>query len=269
MKIISKILDKFRIRIVQKPIVILKTPNDVLANKVAIVTGGSSGIGYSIAKAMTMAGAKVYVLGRNEQKLKNVSEQLGCSYRVVDINDISAMEAIVSEITKHENIDILVNSAGTHGSDTFGDVTEKTFDAVMSTNVKSLYFISQAVANHMIEKGIHGHILNVSSASSIKPSWTPYEISKRAVNGITQGMAHKLIKYGIVVNGIAPGPTATPMLGKPIGGGIQWGANPSGRMSLPEEIASLALFMVSQAGDGIVGDTFFMTGGSGTICIDK
>lgn len=111
----------------------------------------------------------------------------------------------------------------------------------------------------------------MSSASALKPGWTPYEISKRAVNGLTLGFADKLIRYGIVVNGIAPGPTATPMLGKVVDGDLdlEWNANPSGRMSTVEEIANLALFMVSDLGNGIVGDTFFLTGGSGTICIDK
>ena len=80
-------------------------------------------------------------------------------------------------------------------------------------------------------------------------------------------MAHKLIRFGIVVNGIAPGPTATPMMNR--SSDISWSGNPSGRMSTTEEIAALALFMVSGRGDGIVGDTFFMTGGSGTIDKEK
>ena len=89
------------------------------------------------------------------------------------------------------------------------------------------------------------------------------------MNRILKGI--KLIRYGIVVNGIAPGPTATPKLGKVVDGDLdlEWNANPSGRMSTVEEIANLALFMVSDLGNGIVGDTFFLTGGSGTICIDK
>lgn len=265
---IKKIINCFRTRTVLKPITVVKEPSNLLLGKVAIVTGGSSGIGLAIAKAMLEAGAKVYILGRNEAKLKLVAKTMeGVSILVVDINNISAMEKTIEELTQKENIDILVNSAGTHGNDLFGSVTEKTFDEVMSANVKSLYFISQAVSNHMISKGIHGHILNVSSASSIKPSWTPYEISKRAVNGITEGMAHKLIKHGIVVNGIAPGPTATPMMYR--SSNISWPHNPSGRMSTTEEIAALALFMVSSRGDGIVGDTFFITGGSGTIDKEK
>lgn len=269
MSIIQRVINKFRTHTIIKPIIVTTEPTDLLAGKVAIVTGGSSGIGLSIAKAMVEAGAKVYIIGRSKEKLREVSQEIGTSFLVVDINDISAMEKVISELSKSENIDILVNSAGFHGKDQFLAVTENTFDEVMSANVKALYFISQAVAKQMISKGIHGHILNVSSASSIKPSWTPYEISKRAVNGITQGMAHKLIKYGIVVNGIAPGPTATPMMEKLTRGGIKWEGNPSGRMSMPVEIAALALFMVSGRGDGIVGDTFFITGGSGTICIDK
>ena len=267
MSFINKVINKLRTKTVLKPIIVVKEQADLLSGKIALVTGGSSGIGLAIAKAMVEAGAKVYIIGRNEDKLKDVSSKLGSLYLTLDINDVHATELAISDFSKKEKIDILVNSAGTHGYDRFGAVTEKTYDEVMSANVKALYFMSQAVANHMIAKGIHGHILNVSSASSIKPSWTPYEISKRAVNGITEGMAHKLIRYGIVVNGIAPGPTATPMMKR--SDDISWSGSPSGRMSITEEIAALALFMVSGRGDGIVGDTFFITGGSGTIDKEK
>lgn len=267
MSSIKDLIKKFRTRTVLKPIIVQKEASDLLSGKTALVTGGSSGIGKAIAKAMIEAGAKVYIIGRNAEKLQKTAEDIGGRSLVVDINDIPAMERAIEQLSEQENIDILVNSAGTHGMDAFLEVTEKTFDEVMNANVKALYFISQAVARQMIKKGIAGHILNVSSASSLKPSWTPYEISKRAVNGITQGMAHKLIAHGIVVNGIAPGPTATPMMHRE--NDLNWPGNPSGRMSTPEEIAALALFMVSGRGDGIVGDTFFMTGGSGTVCIDK
>lgn len=263
MKWLKLIINKFRTRTIIKPIIVTKAPNELLKGKVALVTGGSSGIGKAIAKELASAGAKVLIIGRNEDSLKEVSKEICCDYLHFDINDINEMETHVKHFGEKENIDILVNSAGAHGNEQFGSITERTYDMVMNVNVKSLYFMSQFVANIMIDKGIKGHILNVSSASSIKPSWTPYEISKRAVNGITEGMAHKLIKHGIVVNGIAPGPTATPMMKRDED--ISWPGNPSGRMSTVEEIASLALFMVSPKGDGIVGDTFFITGGSGTI----
>ena len=177
----------------------------------------------------------------------------------------------VHNLTKDMSIDILINSAGIHGNDQFGAVTEEGWNSVLDINVRGLYFVSQYISNHMKEKGIQGHVLNISSASSLKPSWTPYEISKRAVDGVTRGMAHELIPHGIVVNGLAPGPTATPMLGfdKEKNVNLKWSGNPSGRVTTVEEIANLAIFMVSDLGNGIVGDTFFMTGGSGTICIDK
>lgn len=267
MSLLKKIINSLRTRTILKPIYILKEQANLLEGKTALVTGGNSGIGAGIAKELTTAGAKVYIIGRDEEKLKAIAQEIKCSYIVLDICDIQAMERKIDKISSQTNIDILVNSAGIHGNDEFGSVSEKCFDTVIETNVKALYFVSQKIANIMIEKGIKGHILNVSSASSIKPSWTPYEISKRAVNGITQGMAHKLIKYGIVVNGIAPGPTATPMLHRE--GNLTWNGNPSKRMSTIKEIAALALFMVGPQGDGIVGDTFFITGGSGTICIDK
>ena len=267
MRILSRFINRFRVKTVIKPIIVTKDNDRLLEGKTALVTGGSSGIGAAIAERMVKSGASVIIVGRNEVKLQEIARKIGCNYLVMDIGNISDVEIKLECLFDKSRIDILVNSAGIHGNDSFGNVTEKCFDEVLSTNVKALYFISQIVSNHMISNHIHGHILNVSSASSLKPSWTPYEISKRAVNGITQGFAHKLIPYGIVVNGIAPGPTATPMMGR--SDDISWKGNPSGRMSTVEEIASLALFMVSGQGDGIVGDTFFMTGGSGTICIDK
>lgn len=265
MNFLKKIFRKFAIRteIVTKPIIVTVPSNELLKGKTALITGGSCGVGYSIAKALSEAGANVLICGRNLDKLQIAANELCCKYLVMDVCNVHNVEDIVEKTFKENPIDILVNSAGVHGKDAFGHVSEETFDTVMNTNVKALYFISQKVSNLMIEHCIKGHILNVCSASALKPSWTPYEISKRAVQGITEGMAHKLIRYGIVVNGIAPGPTLTPMLRSEEN--LTWSANPSGRMSMPEEIASLALFMVSPKGDGIVGDTFFITGGSGTV----
>lgn len=269
MGFIKKIIKKLTTRTITvlKPIVVTVPSNELLKGKTALITGGGCGIGFAIAKALSLAGANVLICGRNEKKLQVAAEQIRCKYIVLDICDVQNAECIIEKMFCETPIDILVNSAGIHGNDAFGQVSEDTFNAVMDTNVKALYFISQKISNLMIKYGVKGHILNVCSASALKPSWTPYEISKRAVQGITEGFAHKLIKHGIVVNGIAPGPTLTPMLRTE--NNLTWPANPSGRMSMPEEIASLALFMVGPQGDGIVGDTFFITGGSGTIDKEK
>lgn len=164
-------------------------------------------------------------------------------------------------------IDILVNSAGVINHSDFWDMSETEYDSIMDINAKGTFFMSQAVAKHMIENRIRGHILNVTSSSALRPAWTPYQISKWAVRGLTLGMADKLLPYGIVVNAIAPGPTATLMLGKSEGDSIYNATCPAGRFAMPEEIAALAVFMVSDMGDMIVGDTFYMTGGSGTITL--
>ena len=164
-----------------------------------------------------------------------------------------------------KKIDILVNSAGVVSHSGFEKMTEEEYDSIMDINAKGTYFMSQAVSKFMIENGLKGHILNVSSSSALRPAWTPYQMSKWAVRGLTLGLADSLLPYGIIVNAIAPGPVATPMLGKNEGDSICNPINPSGRFSMPSEIASLAVFMVSNMGDLIVGDTFYITGGSGTL----
>ncbi len=264
-------IKKFIIRERIVPVTITTIQNDLLKGKTALVIGGSSGIGLGIAKKMIESGCKVVITGRNENKLKNISSEMNVEYLVIDITNVEKLKREIELLTEKNRIDILVNSAGIHTKERFGEITENEWNTVISTNLRGLYFTSQYIANYMIKNKIKGHILNISSASSLKPSWTPYEISKRAVDGITQGMAHKLISYGIIVNGLAPGPTATPMLNfdKQHDVNLAWPANPSGRVSTVEEIANMALFLVSDLGNGIVGDTIFMTGGSGTICIDK
>jgi 3-oxoacyl-[acyl-carrier protein] reductase len=270
-KKIKTFLKKKLVRERLVPVIVPFVPGQLLKDKVALVSGGSSGIGFGIAKKMAESGCKVIISGTNEQKLRACAADINGEYLVLDIRNVDEIRKSVETLTQRYNIDILVNSAGVRGAEKFGEVTEETWNKTLDINIRGLYFLSQVVANHMKEKKIRGHILNISSASSLKPSWTPYEISKRAVDGITQGMAQKLIPCGIVVNGLAPGPTATPMLNfcDQANIDLSYSVNPSKRVSTVEEIANLALFMVSDFGNGIVGDTVFMTGGSGTVCIDE
>ena len=186
--------------------------------------------------------------------------------------DVKAMPGKVEEAAKlfpEGRIDILVNSAGVNEHSDFWHITEDGYSRVMDVNVRGTYFMSQAVSRFMIERKIRGHILNVSSSSALRPAWSPYRMSKWAVRGMTLGLADTLLPHGIIVNAIAPGPVATPMLGKFEGDSIYNHANPSGRYSMPQEIANLAVFMASSMGDLIVGDTFYITGGSGTISLHR
>ncbi len=162
-------------------------------------------------------------------------------------------------------IDILVNCAGVHGNQTFGSVSETTYDSVMNTNLKGMFFMTQVVSNYMKEKRIKGHILNVSSAAALKPGYTPYEISKSGVRSFTLGAAAELIPYGIIVNAIAPGPVATAMLGRKEGDTLYTDCIPAKRFATPSEIGQLAVIMVSDMCNLVIGDTFYVSGGSGTI----
>lgn len=246
---------------------------DLLNGKTALIIGGSGGIGSEIAKTFVENGCRVVVTGMNEAKLQNVCHDIGTEmahYVVADISHNEEIKLLVDEAVELlGKIDIFVHGAGVHCHDMFGSVTEQVWNTVMNINLKSVYFLCQEISNYMIENHIKGHMLIVGSASSAKPGWTPYEISKNGVRALTLGFADKLIKHGIVVNSIAPGPVSTPMLGKNDTSDIACTGNPTGRMSTPAEIANWALFMVSDMGNMVVGDTFYVSGGSGTICLDK
>lgn len=246
--------------------------NNLLKGKVALIIGGSGEIGFSIAKAFVESGCKVIICGTNAGKLKECLQSDNSSFMksvMLNVRDVNSIASAISEAhNAFGQIDILVYSAGVHGSDAFGAVKESTWDNVMDINLKGMYFSCQFFADYLINNNHKGHILTIGSASSGKPGWTPYEISKCGVKSLTLGFADKLIGKGIVVNSIAPGPVATPMLNMS-NDNITWPGNPSGRMCTPEEIANYAVFLVSELGDMVVGDTFYVSGGSGTICIDK
>lgn len=254
-----------------QPIIVPVEKEKLLNGKVALITGGTSGIGLAIAQAFQNAGAKVIIAGTNQAKLETALEKMGGGKGLlIDVRDTEHLPDKVKEaeaLFDENKIDILVNSAGIVVKHDFWGIDEKEYDGIMDTNAKGTFFMSQAVGKAMIEKQVKGHILNVTSSSALRPAWTPYQMSKWAVRGLTLGLADTLLPYGIVVNAIAPGPTATPMLGKTEGSSISEPNNPSKRYAMPEEIASMAVYMVSDAGRMIVGDTVYMTGGSGTITL--
>ena len=254
------------------PIPQIINAEQVLDGRVALITGGSGGIGFAIAKAFVESGCKVIISGTNETKLKKCCSDLGGDKSQYILCDFLESSNNYDEIIKQaellfnkSDIDILVNSAGIMTDYSFLDITENDYDRIMNINVKGVFFLSQAMSKYMIKKKIKGNILNISSSSALRPAWTPYQMSKWAIRGFTMGLADSLVSNGIVVNAIAPGPTATSGMGKLEGDSIWLGSSPSGRFVMPSEIASLAVFMVSDMGRMIVGDTFYITGGSGTI----
>lgn len=139
---------------------------------------------------------------------------------------------------------------------------------MLDTNLKGTAFLSRTVARYMIENKIQGNILNIASSSSLRPAISAYTLSKWGIRGLTLGLAKALIPYGIVVNGIAPGPTATPMLLPDGGEDIGNDTLPGGRYAMPEEIANMAVVLVSGMGRTVVGDIVYMTGGAGLITFE-
>lgn len=199
-------------------------PNELLKGRKALVTGGTSGIGYAIANAFLRSGASVTITGRTEHRLddsikklaeENPSAKDRISFVVMDNKEVSSFKTLFDSHPILKETGILVNNAGVLGGD-ISQVTEEDYDNILDTNLKGTFFLSQLVARNMKERGIKGNILNIASSSSLRPATSAYTISKWGIRGLTLGLAKVLAPYGITVNGLAPGPTATPML---MGGG--------------------------------------------------
>lgn len=248
--------------------------SDLLKNKVVLITGGSGGIGKVIAEKVILCGGKVILVGTNNKKLDSIVCKLGSNakYIVINLANTNSIKEGINNAIKlfpEKRIDILVNSAGVHGDWNFYNMSEVEYDKVIDVNIKGTYFVTNLIAHHMIDCNIKGHILNVSSSSALRPAWTPYQISKWAINGMTKGFADLLLPHGIIVNGIAPGPTATEMVKDTSDKNIYYQNQPSKRYATPEEIANMAIYLISPLADFIVGDTIYITGGSGTISYHK
>ena len=253
-------------------------PNELLKGRTALITGGTSGIGYEVAKAYINAGARVVITGRNEEKIKKtckaINDEVSCKNQVygivLDNTDIKAMPMKLQEIDKiisTGHIDILVNNAGVVGGEV-KDCTEELYDTILDTNLKGTFFLSQLIARYFVNNGIEGNILMMGSSSSLRPATSAYTITKNGLYGFTKGLAKVLAPHGITVNGLAPGPTATPMtMPNGVRDEISF-PNPLGRYVMPGEIANMAVFLVSNMGRSIIGDMVFMTGGSGIVTFD-
>lgn len=240
----------------------------MLEGKVALISGGSGGIGISIAKELHACGCKVILGGTNASKLEKCKEQFSDGGVESVIFNLSNTDSIVPTIKEAEGkfgaIDIFVNSAGVHSENAnFWTMTPAEYDRIMDINLKGVYFACIEMAKYW--KGNHrkGHILLISSSRGSEPAWSPYGISKWGINGMTKGLAEILTPEGIIVNAIAPGSTATPLLGIHEGDSIYSEDNKLGRMIVPDEIATYAKLLVSDAGDMLAGETIHISGGRG------
>lgn len=260
-----------------KPNIVNLGKNEFLKGRTALITGGTSGIGKAIAIAFVNAGANVVITSRTEEKAQKVAGSLDVIYegqfvKGIELNNeqIETFEACFKKLTSKigdHRIDILVNNAGVRGG-RWGETTLEEYDKVMNTNLKGVFFLTEIVARYMKNEGVHGNILNICSASSLRPANSAYCLSKWGMRAFTEGLAKSLIPYDIVVNGIAPGPTATPMFGLNSSDDLSAPAQPNHRYTTVEEIADMAVVYVSDMARSIVGDIAYMTGGAAVITYD-
>ncbi len=251
--------------------------NELLKGRCALITGGTSGIGLSIAQTFLDAGANVIITGRSKVRLDTAIIKLSSENKVygLELNNTAVQtfedkfEEVLAKVKKDgiSQIDILVNNAGVNFKG-MPNATEEEYNQVMDTNLKGAFFLSQLFGKYLVSNKIKGNILNIASASSLRPADSAYILSKWGLRGLTLGLAKSLGQYGVTVNGIAPGPTATPMMIKEDGASMALDRIPLGRYIMPEEIANMAVILVSDMGRSIMGDIIYMTGGAGLLTFD-
>ena len=281
MKLVGKIKKKIKKKFERQiPVYVPTLYGTMLRGKGVLITGGTSGIGYTIAKTILNCGGEVIITSRQEEHLLKSKHQLvnetKCSEKrirtaILDLENGNLIEDQIKKIIKDNvdfQIDILVNNAGAINASNFGNSSLNDYNQILDINLRGTYFVSQIIANYMIENKIRGNICNIASSSSLRPAASPYTIAKWGERGLTLGMAKKLLKYGIVVNGVAPGQTATPMMIKTSESNLKNMSSPIGRYITPEEIANGVIFLISDMGRNVIGDILYMTGGAGVITFD-
>jgi len=248
-----------------------------IKGKIALVTGGSRGIGLMIARGFVEAGAKVYISSRKKEACDQAAEELSaigsCTSIPADLSTTEGRKSLVEELSAREkSLHILVNNAGAAWGETLAAYPESGFDKVMDTNVKSVFFLTRDLVP-LLERasvpGDPGRVINIGSIDGIKvPSVENYAYapSKAAVHHLTRVLAVKLGPQGITVNAVAPGPFESQM--------TKWLLEnfqskierqcPLGRIGAPADMAGVAIYLASRAGAYVNGVVIPVDGG---ICI--
>jgi glucose 1-dehydrogenase len=246
----------------------------LLKDKVAIVTGGNSGIGAAIVRGLADAGANVVIdyLFHPEDTDALIKEceakgvkAVGVKADVSKVDDLAIM--VKAAVDAFGRLDILVNNAGIETRTSVLDTTEKEYDAVLDINLKSAFFGTQLAAKQMIAQGGGGRIINITSVHEDwpMPGNTPYCLAKGGMRMLTRNAGLELASHGINVVGVGPGAVATPIntstMNDPALLAKLNAAIPLGRMAQPEEIAGVVVFVASPAAGYLTATTIFADGG--------
>lgn len=261
LNLLKKLYIFFNKNIVRVETIIQINHGEILKGKRILITGGTSGIGLALAKKCLNEGAIVVITGRSLERLENISKEISnknlkiLEWNVKNISDLYLnIEKTISLIG---GVDILFNNAGIYSDNKFLEVTEEEYDNILDTNLKSIFFISQKIAEYFKKNKIKGKIINTVSTRGYQSTREPYGISKWGLLGLTKGLA----KDGIIVNGIAPGITASGINGLDMKKDIFTNSTLDGRVALPEEIAEIGCFLASDVSNHIIGQVIVCDGG--------
>jgi NAD(P)-dependent dehydrogenase (short-subunit alcohol dehydrogenase family) len=240
--------------------------SDVLQNKVAVITGANSGIGLAIAHRFAQEGARVFITGRDLDRLEAAVKAIGPAATGVrvDVTDLSDLDALYARVSKEASrIDVLVANAGIVADATLGEHTEENVDLTLATNIKGPLFTVQK-ALPLLSEG--ASIIVIGSSNSVRPSpgLEVYSASKAALRNLVRNWAIYSRERQFRVNMLSPGATRTPGLmaaAGPIIDQLVEAIVPLGRLAEPEEIAAAALFLASDEASFITGTELFADGG--------
>ena len=243
-----------------------------LKGRTALITGGSRGIGRMIAEGFLAQGARVYISARKASACDQTAAELArlgsCTSLPADVSTLAGAQALVDAYsTREDKLDILVNNAGAAWGAEFDDFPESGWDKVVDLNLKTPFFLTQALHGHLSKAGktAVAKVINIASIDgvSVNPQETySYAASKAGLIHLTRRMALRLIKDNIAVSAIAPGAFASEMNKDARDHGAAVAARvPSGRLGTVEDMAGAAIFLASRAGDYVVGSTLVVDGG--------
>ena len=242
-----------------------------LAGKLALITGGGSGIGFDIAKCMVSAGGRVVITGRREEPLREAVEKLGerAQYRVNDVTKRDSLDALVDEIERTiAPVDTLVNNAGINMKKPALEVTDEDFDRIVHTNLNSVFSLTRVCAQRMMDRK-SGSIIMISSMAAYYgiDRVAAYAASKSGVEGMVKVLASEFSGNGVRVNAIAPGFIETAMSKTAMGGDPDRFARamrrtPMGKFGQPEDIGWAAVFLASEAAKYVTGVSLPVDGGN-------